>query len=92
MMIANVSLSVKEFLQQSYVDDSPTWEYIAGSISQKPIPKPQHSRLQLKLAMAISDVAELQKIAVAFPELRCSFGDRSIVPDITVFALVKGSV
>ncbi|NJN72741.1 MAG: Uma2 family endonuclease [Limnothrix sp. RL_2_0] len=84
MTIADVSLSVEEFLQQSYVDDSPAWEYIAGSMSQKPMPKPQHSRLQLKLAMAINDVTEPQKIAVAFPELRCSFGDRSIVPDIAV--------
>lgn len=40
MAIADVSLSVEEFLRQSYVDDCPAWEYVAGSISQKPMPKP----------------------------------------------------
>lgn len=34
---------------------------------------------------AICDRVELEKIAYALPELRCSFGNRSIVPDIAVF-------
>ncbi len=35
--------------------------------------------------MAINEALEDRKIASAFPELRCTFGDRSIVPDVSVF-------
>lgn len=34
---------------------------------------------------AVNQVAEDRSIALAFPELRCTFGGRSIVPDVTVF-------
>ena len=89
MTVAKANLSLDDFLQESYIDESPTWEYINGAISQKPMPKPQHSRLQLKLAMAINNVTEPSKIAGAFPELRFTFGDRSIVPDISVLSWSK---
>ncbi|WP_397329414.1 Uma2 family endonuclease [Nostoc sp. FACHB-190] len=49
------------------------------------MPKGRYSRLQGKLCSAVNDITEQQKIAYAFPELRCSFGDRSIVPDVAVF-------
>ena len=84
MTVAKANLSLDDFLQEPYVDESPAWEYIAGATAQKPMPKPQHSRLQLKLAMAINNVTEPDKIAGAFPELRFTFGERSIVPDISV--------
>jgi len=48
------------------------------------MPKGKHSRLQ-RLCNAINVVAESRKIAYAFPELRCSFGTRSIVPNVAVF-------
>jgi hypothetical protein len=48
------------------------------------MPKSKHSRLQIKIYDAINAVTEAEKIAYAFPELRCSFGGRSIVPDIVV--------
>jgi Uma2 family endonuclease len=34
----------------------------------------------------INQEVEEQKIALAFPDLRCMFGGRSIVPDVAVFA------
>lgn len=49
------------------------------------MPKGRHSRLQGKLCAAVNQVAEEQKIAYAFPGLRCSFGERSIVSDVAVF-------
>lgn len=81
MTIAS-ALSLEEFLQLP--ETKPASEYIAGKIIQKPMPKSKHSRLQLRLCNAINEVAESPKIAYAFPELRCTFGDRSIVPDIAV--------
>lgn len=66
-------------------ETKPASEFIDGNIYQKPMPQGKHSRLQLKLCNAINQVAEEQQIALAFPELRCSFGERSIVPDVTFF-------
>lgn len=58
-------------------------------------PKASTQGLQLKLCNAVNQVAE-QRIALAFPELRCTYstrsrtpcvyGGRSIVPDVTVFS------
>ncbi len=77
------TLTLQEFLQLP--ETKPASEYINGYIIKKPMPKGRHSRLQGKLCATINQVAESEKIAYAFPELRCSFGGRSIVPDVAVF-------
>ncbi|MEO1298074.1 MAG: Uma2 family endonuclease, partial [Cyanobacteria bacterium J06636_16] len=41
--------------------------------------------IQAKLVNAIDTVAVSNKIALALPELRCSFGGLAIVPDVAVF-------
>lgn len=66
-------------------ETKPAWEFIDGDVVQKPMPKGKHSRLQGALTTAINQVAESERLALAFPELRCSFGTRSIIPDIAVF-------
>jgi len=76
-------LTLVEFLELP--ETKPASEYINGKIIQKPMPKGRHSRLQGKLCATINQVAEDPKIAYAFPELRCSFGGRSIIPDIAIF-------
>jgi Uma2 family endonuclease len=65
-------------------ETKPASEYINGEIIQKPMPKGRHSRLQGKLCGVINQGTEDSKIAYAFPELRCTFGGRSIVPDVVV--------
>jgi len=77
-------LTLAEFLKLP--ETKPASEFINGRIYQKPMPQGKHSRLQLKLCNAVNQVAEEQQIALAFPELRCTFGGRSIVPDVTVFS------
>jgi Uma2 family endonuclease len=77
------SITLEEFLKLP--ETKPASEYIDGEIIQKPMPKGRHSRLQGKLCSVINQVTEEQKIAYAFPELRCSFEGRSIVPDLAVF-------
>lgn len=76
------NISLGEFL--SLPETQPASEYVAGKVVQKPMPQARHSRLQSKLLEAINGVAAEPKIAYAFPELRCTFGDRSIVPNIAV--------
>lgn len=77
------SFSLEEFLRLP--ETKPASEYIDGEIIQKPMPKTRHSRLQGKLIEAINEVTEKKQVAYAFPELRCTFGGRSIVPDIAIF-------
>ncbi|HEY9821397.1 MAG TPA: Uma2 family endonuclease, partial [Candidatus Sericytochromatia bacterium] len=78
------TLTLSEFLKLP--ETKPASEYINGQIIQKPLPQGKHSKLQGKLVTAINEVVEVQRIALAFPELRCTFGGRSIVPDVAVFA------
>jgi Uma2 family endonuclease len=76
-------LTLAEFLQLA--ETKPASEYIDGHIIQKPMPKGKHSAIQGEFVPVINAVVKSQQIARAFPELRCTFGDRSTVPDIAVF-------
>lgn len=78
------TLTLEEFLKLP--ETKPASEYFNGQIIQKPMPQGKHSKLQGKLVTAINEVVEAKQIAIAFPELRCTFGGRSIVPDVAVFA------
>ena len=69
----------------SLPETKPASEFINGQILQKPMPQGQHSTLQGELVTQIDAIAKSQKLAWAFPELRCTFGGRSIVPDVAVF-------
>lgn len=76
-------LTLNEFLKLP--ETEPATEYIDGQIIQKPMPQGKHSTIQGELVTAINTVVKPQRIARAFPELRCTFGGRSIVPDVAVF-------
>ncbi len=84
MVLSTKTLTLEEFLKLPQT--KPASEYINGQVIQKPMPQGKHSKLQGKLVTAINEVVESRKIALAFPELRCSFGGRSIIPDVAVFA------
>jgi Uma2 family endonuclease len=76
-------ITIEEFLQLP--ETEPASEFINGKIIQKPMPQGEHSQLQIDLCETINQIAKPQKIAKAFPELRCVFGGLAIIPDITVF-------
>jgi len=75
--------TLEEFLQLP--ETKPASEYIDGKIYQKPMPQGKHSRLQTCLSTAINQAGELNKLALALTELRCTFAGKSIIPDISVF-------
>ncbi len=77
------SLTLEAFLQLP--ETKPASEYIDGQIIQKLMPKGEHSTLQTDLASSVNAVTKPQKIARAYTELRCTFGGRSTVPDVSVF-------
>jgi Uma2 family endonuclease len=66
-------------------ETKPASEYIDGTIIQKPMPQGKHSTLQGDLVVFLNAVLKAAKVARAFPELRCTFGERSVVPDVSVF-------
>jgi Uma2 family endonuclease len=76
-------VNLEEFLRLP--ETKPASEFIDGEIIQKPMPQGEHSRLQSKLCGIINEITESPKIAYAFSELRCTFGGKSLVPDISVF-------
>jgi Uma2 family endonuclease len=78
------ALTLEEFLKLP--ETKPASEYIDGAVFQKPMPQGKHSKLQGKLVTVINQLVEDSKVAMAFPELRCTFGGSSVVPDVTVFA------
>ncbi len=75
--------TIEEFLQLP--ETEPASEFIHGQIIQKPMPQGEHSQLQIDLCETINQITKPQKIAKAFPELRCVFGGLAIIPDISVF-------
>jgi Uma2 family endonuclease len=75
-------LTLEKFLQRP--ETKPASEYIDGQVIQKPMPQGKHSAIQGELVTAINSVFKPKRIARAFPELRCTFGGRSTVPDIAV--------
>ncbi|MEM9276402.1 MAG: Uma2 family endonuclease [Cyanobacteria bacterium P01_F01_bin.143] len=81
------TITLENFLQLP--ETKPASEYIDGQIIPKLMPQGKHSTIQTELATAINISLKPQKIARAFSELRCTFGDRSTVPDITVFTWDK---
>lgn len=76
-------LALEEFLRLPYLEEPPAREYADGVAIQKPMPKTRHSILQKRL---LTEVDSHSDVYTALPELQCTFGGRSIVPDISVIA------
>jgi Uma2 family endonuclease len=81
------SITLTEFLQLP--ETKPASEYIDGRIIQKPMPQGKHSTIQTEFSTTINVTLKPRQLARAFSELRCTFGGRSIIPDVSVFAWSK---
>jgi Uma2 family endonuclease len=84
VQVPEKTTTLEEFLKLP--ETKPASEYVDGQIVQKPMPQGKHSIIQGELVTVINAAVKKQRIACAFPELRCTFGGRSIVPDVAVFA------
>jgi Uma2 family endonuclease len=76
-------LTLADFLAMP--ETKPASEFIDGAIVQKPMPQGKHSAVQSELVPTINGKLRGVKMARAFSELRCTFGGRSTVPDVSVF-------
>jgi Uma2 family endonuclease len=86
------TLMVQTFIQPITLENfltlpetKPASEYIDGHLTQKPMPKGQHSILQVELGAMINAALRKTGVATAFTELRCTFGGQSLIPDVSVF-------
>ena len=77
-------ISLEAFLKLP--ETKPASEFVDGQIIQKPMPQGKHSTIQRDLCTAIETALKPERIARAYPELRCTFGGRSTVPDVAVFS------
>jgi Uma2 family endonuclease len=78
-----LTLTLEDFLAMP--ETKPSSEFIDGKISQKPMPKGKHSAIQSELVPVVNAKLRGVQLARAFAELRCTFGGRSVVPDVSVF-------
>jgi Uma2 family endonuclease len=81
--LQNPTFTLEEFLKRP--ETKPASEYINGQIYQKSMPQGKHSRLQTRLPNELNSIIEPPRLGCAFTELRCTFGGRSLVPDVSVF-------
>jgi Uma2 family endonuclease len=81
--ITKPSLTLEAFLAMP--ETKPASEFIDGEIFQKPMPQGKHSAVQSELTPTINGKLRVTEVARAFTELRCTFGGRSVVPDVSVF-------
>jgi Uma2 family endonuclease len=80
-------ITLEEFL--ALPETKPASEYIDGQIIQKPMPQGKHSTIQTEFSTVVNVTLKPKRVARAFSELRCTFGGRSIVPDVSVFMWEK---
>ncbi len=76
-------LSLEEFLRLP--EAKPALEFLGGEAIQKMSPKLTHSLLQSDLGHHLDQFSRPRHLGRAYPELRCTFGGRSLVPDLAFF-------
>ena len=82
-LIIQPALTLEAFLAMP--ETKPASEFTDGKISQKPMPQGKHSAVESELVPTVNGKLRSEKIAQAFSEFRCTFGGRSIVPDVSVW-------
>lgn len=77
------TLTLEEFLKLP--EEKPALEYEEGRVTQKVLPKGEHSTLQSALVILFNGFGLARRLARAFPELRYSYVGRAYVPDVSVY-------
>jgi Uma2 family endonuclease len=73
-------MTLEDFLRRP--EEKPYLEYIDGRIEAKVSPRKKHGIIELELANCLNNFARSQNLGRAYPELRCTFAGRSIIPDV----------
>ena len=75
-------ITLEEFLRLPEIDEHPYLEYIDGRIEAKLSPQKKHGLLEKRLMNHVDAYSEPRSLGQTFPELRCTFAGRSIIPDV----------
>lgn len=79
-------LTLEAFLKRPEIEETPVQEFINGRIEYKAVPQVRHALVTVRMCRVFDAFAEPRGIGESFPELRCNYLGRSIVPDV-VFLL-----
>jgi Uma2 family endonuclease len=79
-------MTLEEFLRWPRIDEKPYLEFYDGRVEVKVSAQKKHSVIQMRLTEVLNRFVEPSRLGLAFPELRCTFAGRSIVPEV-VFQL-----
>ncbi|MFO0956606.1 MAG: Uma2 family endonuclease [Isosphaeraceae bacterium] len=82
----SANLGLEEFLRHPRIDERPYLEYYGDRIGRKVSPYAKHSVITKDMVVRLDQFARPRRLGESYPELRCTFGGRSIVPDV-VFLL-----
>lgn len=80
------TMTLEEFLRTPGIDERPYKEFVDGRVETKMSPQKKHGLLQKRTMNDIDGYSEPRALGQSFPELRCTFAGRSIIPDV-VFLL-----
>ncbi len=80
------SLTLEEFLRLPEIDEPPYLEYLNGQVEAKVAPQKRQSIVTARLSAHLTAYADPEERGLAFPNLRWTFGGRSIIGDV-VFLL-----
>jgi Uma2 family endonuclease len=83
MAIVHQGMTLEEFL--ALPERKPALEFEDGKVTRKVSPKGKHSGLETTMAECINLYARPDRLAMAFAELRSTFGGRSYVPDVSLY-------
>lgn len=83
MVAVQPRMTLEQFLKLP--EKKPPLEYENGEVTRKVSPKTRHVVVQMWLVEQVDRALRRRKVAMAFPELRVTFGRRSYVPDVSVF-------
>jgi Uma2 family endonuclease len=75
-------MTLEEFLRIPGIDERPYKEFIDGRIETKMSPQKKHGVVTMRLSNDLLGYAEPRRLGLPFPELRCTFAGRSIIPDV----------
>ncbi len=78
----DATMTLEEFLRMPGIDERPYKEFIDGRVETKMSPQKKHSLVTLHLLNHMLQYAGPRRTGLPFPELRCTFSGRSIIPDI----------
>ena len=75
-------MTLEEFLRLPGIDERPYKEFVDGRVETKMSPQKKHGLITLYLLNHMLQYAGTRRHGLPFPELRCTFAGRSIIPDI----------